>query len=171
MDILDSTDDDEPFFGFDAEDTVLREVWAESDIDVSSVHTLDLSDWDNRENDFESDVDDQVDHLRDRHGWSEMMRNIGIKPFVQDTGPNIANLAENGTLKDFFSNFSNPQWSKQLLSKLTSMPGRWQQQSQMVIDCVWRQIQQRSGDTLEFWFWWEYIVCQETKCTGVAMTG
>ena len=71
MDILDSTDDDEPFFGFDAEDIVLREVQAESDIDVgsvSSVHTLDPSDWDNRENDFESNVDDQVDHLRDRHG-------------------------------------------------------------------------------------------------------
>ena len=112
MDILDSTDDDEPFFGFDAEDIVLREVQAESDIDVgsvSSVHMSDLSDWDSRENDFESDVDDQVDHPRDRHGWSEMTRNIGIEPFVQDTGPNVANLAENGTLKDFFSNFSNPQ--------------------------------------------------------------
>ena len=47
MDILDSTDDDEPFFGFDAEDSVLREVRAESDIDVgsvSSVHRSDLSD-------------------------------------------------------------------------------------------------------------------------------
>ena len=105
MDILDSTDDDEPFFGFDAEDSVLREVRAESDINVSSVsnvHTSDLSDWDNRENDFESDGDDQVDHPRDRHGWSEMTRNIGIEPFVQDTGPNVANLAENGTPKDFF---------------------------------------------------------------------
>ena len=111
MDILDSTDDDEPFFGFDAEDIVLQEVRAESDIDVgsvSSVHTSDLSDWDSRENDFESDVDDQVDHLRDRHGWSEMTRNIGIEPFMQDTGPNVANLAENGTPKDFFFELFKP---------------------------------------------------------------
>ena len=111
MDILDSTDDDEPFFGFDAEDIVLREVRAESDIDVgsvSSVHTSDLSDWDSRENDFESDVDDQVGHPRDRHGWSEMTRNLGIEPFVHDTGPNIANLAENGTPKDFFFELFKP---------------------------------------------------------------
>ena len=105
MDIL---DDDEPFFGFDAEEIVFHEVWAECDINVGSVnsmHTSDLSDWDNRENDFKSDVDDQVDHPRDRHGWSKMMRNIGIKPFMQDTGPNVANFAENGTPKDFFPQF------------------------------------------------------------------
>ena len=53
-------------------------------------------------------MDDQVDHPRDRHGWSEMTRNIGIEPFVQDTGPNVANLAENGTPKDFFFELFKP---------------------------------------------------------------
>ena len=57
------------------------------------MHTSDLSDWDNR------------DHPRDRHGWSKMTRNVGIKPFMQDTGPNVANFAENGT---FFPKFFKP---------------------------------------------------------------
>ena len=53
-------------------------------------------------------MDDQVDHLRDRHGLSEMTRNIRIKPFVQDTGPNVANLAENGTPNDYKKKLFRP---------------------------------------------------------------
>ena len=49
MDLFNDSDNEEPFFGFRAEDIVLQEAVAGSDIGISkvrSVHTLDWSDFD-----------------------------------------------------------------------------------------------------------------------------
>ena len=49
MDLFNDSDSDEQFFGFRAEDIVLREAVADSDIDVSEVSSVHTLDWSNRQ--------------------------------------------------------------------------------------------------------------------------
>ena len=87
MDLFEDSGDDDPFFGFTAEDIVLHEVKCESDInvsDVSSVHMADLLDWDDNLSDFDdSDKSTPVNAPRDNQGWTTHIsyffyQNLGV---------------------------------------------------------------------------------------------
>ena len=79
------------FGGFTAEDIVLYEVKYESDIDVSdvsSVHTANLSDWDDNLSDSDDpDEGTTVDAPRDNQGLSTRISSNEIKEFDGETGP------------------------------------------------------------------------------------
>lgn len=74
----------------------LDEVNFDSDIDVSdvsSVHTSDLSDWDQNLSDFD-DLDEgtPVDPPRDSRGWTTHTSPIVIEEFDSEIGPNITDF-------------------------------------------------------------------------------
>lgn len=112
MDDFDESSDGESFHGFENNELEDREVDAGSNIDVSSVHTSDLSDWDDHINDFadeniENDDEEQAHVVRDRNGWTATTIPIPVQPFVQQTGPNIQ-LGEDRSPLFFFNQLFEP---------------------------------------------------------------
>ena len=91
MDLFEDSGDDDPFFGFTAENIVSHEVKYKSDInvsDVSSVQTADLSDWDDNLSDFDDPYKGTpVDAPRDNQGLSTRISSNEIKEFDGETGP------------------------------------------------------------------------------------
>ena len=96
MDLFEDSGDDDPFFGFTAENIVSHEVKYKPDInvsDVSSVQTADLSDWDDNLSDFDDPYKGTpVDAPRDNQGWTTHISLIKIKKFDGETGPNITDF-------------------------------------------------------------------------------
>eukprot|EP00745_Piridium_sociabile_P004508 TRINITY_DN127037_c0_g1_i4.p1 TRINITY_DN127037_c0_g1~~TRINITY_DN127037_c0_g1_i4.p1 ORF type:complete len:166 (+),score=13.44 TRINITY_DN127037_c0_g1_i4:68-565(+) len=109
MEVGDDSESEGSFAGFNPEDITLHEANNESDInvsesDVSSVHTSDLSDWEDRLTDVdEFDVDNRP---RDIHGWTPVITPIHCEDFQVRTGPNITTFdVSTGSQLDFFLSF------------------------------------------------------------------
>ena len=118
---MDESSDDEPFLGFENDDFQVHEADAGSDIDVSSVHTSDLSDWDDRLSDFD-DVNNEIDRddgrpvQRDQFGWTAATTPINVRPFVHPTGPNLQ-LGEDRSPLFFFNQLFEPAMIDRLVQQ------------------------------------------------------
>ncbi|KAK7089368.1 hypothetical protein V1264_025076 [Littorina saxatilis] len=106
MESSSESENEEHFVGFDIADIPVRPDAPESDIDVSdvsSVHTSDLSDWDDRNSDSESDFEEQAPVPTDRFGWASVTTPIAITPFgPRVIGPKTDDLGNNPNQLDFF---------------------------------------------------------------------
>jgi hypothetical protein len=113
MEVGDDSESEGSFAGFNPEDITLHEANNESDInvsesDVSSVHTSDLSDWEDRLTDVdEFDVDDRP---RDIHWWTPVITPIHCEDFQVRTGPNITFDVSTGSELYFFFRFEANQF-------------------------------------------------------------
>lgn len=94
MEFEESSSDSGEFYGFELGDIEHHEVDYESEIDisdvsVSSVHTSDLSDFEQSDSDSESEVERRAGPSGDACGWSKQTRPLNIERFTQETGANI----------------------------------------------------------------------------------
>ena len=95
MDFDDSSSDSGDFAGFNLSNIEVHEVDYESELDisdisVSSVHTLDLLDFEESDSDSENVAEEsRVGPSGDAHGWSNKTTALKIERFAEETGANI----------------------------------------------------------------------------------
>ena len=158
MNILDSSSDEGEFTGFHLSDTEVREVGYESeeeigsDISVSSVHTSDLSDWQESEEEEEGGGGDA-------HGWNTTTTTLKIENFQQETGANV-NVTNDRQIS-YSTNCSKKEHSRWSLNKQMNTLGKKSQKRNMEIVSGRKQLCQKSRPILDCSSLWAFIICQE----------